>query len=151
MQIGGVIKFTRALAVLISFTLVLPEPIQRVLLNQLRCKNRNMVKKTASTVLARSLIAVSFKQRPSRDSATNAPSELHRWPRESTRWERSDQQVFTDGSGEITPSGVHEWKRLVAVVFDSETVEQARADECVVVLLFQAPDGVFILQNHAIQ
>ena len=52
--------------------------------------------------------------------------------------------------GEIVPAGVHGWKRLVAVVFDSEIVEQVRLDVCVVVLLFCAPDGL-ILQNQAMQ
>ena len=53
--------------------------------------------------------------------------------------------------GEIVPAGVHGWTRLVAVVFDSEIVEQVRLDVCVVVLLCYAPDGLFILQNQAMR
>ena len=34
---------------------------------------------------------------------------------------------------------------------DSEAVEQAMFEECVDVLHFRAPDGVYILQNHAMR
>ena len=53
--------------------------------------------------------------------------------------------------GEIAPALARGWKRLVAVGVHSETVEQARLDVCVVMLLFCAPDGALILQKQAMQ